>query len=123
VDTLVNFLEALIICWVIVLGAYLATRSVWWTVRFASWAILYATFGVTLRVVHPIWWVIRSLARFSQDANNIQSLCALSQRHWSRSEDYAYASATAGILGRRKLRQGSEGSFICARTTGVCGAV
>jgi hypothetical protein len=76
VDTLVNFLEALIISWVIVLGAYVAMRSVWWTVRFASWAILYATFGVTLLVVHPIWWVIRSLARFSQDANNIQSLCA-----------------------------------------------
>jgi hypothetical protein len=76
VDTLVTFLEALIISWVIVLGAYVAMRSVWWTVRFAFWAIVYATFGVTLLVVHPILWVIRSLARFSHDANNVQSLCA-----------------------------------------------
>jgi hypothetical protein len=58
VGTLVNFLEALIISWVIVLGAYcialLAMRSVWWTIRFASWAILYATFGVTLLILRSI---------------------------------------------------------------------
>jgi hypothetical protein len=48
-------------------------HSVWWTVRFASCAILYVTFGVTLLVVRPIWWMIRSLARLGQDANNIQS--------------------------------------------------
>jgi hypothetical protein len=70
--------EALIISWVIVLGAYAAMRSVFWTVRFASWAILYATFGVTLLVVGPTWWMIRSLARFGRDANNIQSSCARS---------------------------------------------
>jgi hypothetical protein len=51
-------------------------HSVWWTVRFASYAILYATFGVALLVVRPIWWMIRTLARLGQDANNIQSLCA-----------------------------------------------
>jgi hypothetical protein len=60
----------------IVLGAYGATHPVWWTVRFASCAILYATFGVALLVVRPIWWMIRSLARLGQDANNIQSSCA-----------------------------------------------
>jgi hypothetical protein len=76
VDTIVDFLEALIISWVIVLGAYVSMRSVWWTVRFASRAILYVTFDVTLLVVPPIWWVIRFLAGFGQDANNIHSLCA-----------------------------------------------
>jgi hypothetical protein len=77
VGTLVNFLEALIISWVIVLGAYcialLAMRSVWWTIRFASWAIPYATFGVTLVILRSIAWVIRWVARFNQGANNIQS--------------------------------------------------
>jgi hypothetical protein len=68
--------ETLIISCVIVLGAYGAMRSVWWTVRFTSCAILYATFGVTLLVVRPIWWMIRSLARLGQDANNVQSSCA-----------------------------------------------
>jgi hypothetical protein len=61
---------------VIALGAYAAMHSIWWTVRFASWAILYATFGVTLLVVRPTWWMIRSLVRFGEDANNIQSSCA-----------------------------------------------
>jgi hypothetical protein len=76
-QTLVDFLEALIIAWVIVYATYglalLAMRSIWWTARFASWAILYATFGVTLLIVRSIWWTIRSLARFGQGANNIQS--------------------------------------------------
>jgi hypothetical protein len=68
--------ETLIISCVIILGAYGAMHSVWWTVRFASCVILYATFGVTLLVVRPIWWMIRSLARLGQDANNVQSSCA-----------------------------------------------
>ena len=76
-QTLVNFLEALIISWIIVYATYgvalLAMRSVWWTVRFASWVIPYATFCVTLVVVHSISWMIRWVARFNQGANNIQS--------------------------------------------------
>ena len=76
VQTLVNFLEALIISWVIVHATYglavLAMRSVWWAVRFAGWVILYATFGVTLLIVLSIWWMIRWVARFSQGANNAQ---------------------------------------------------
>src|SRR5215470_18510558 len=77
VQTLVNFLEALTISWVIVYAtcglALLAMRSVWWTVRFASWVILYATLGFTLFVVPSISWMIRWVARFNQGANNIQS--------------------------------------------------
>jgi len=48
-------------------------RSVWWTVCFASWAIVYAAFGVTLLVVHPVWWMISFAARSSHGANTIQS--------------------------------------------------
>jgi hypothetical protein len=58
-----------------VLGTYAAMDSVWWTVRFAFWAILYAAFGVALLVVRLTWWIIHSLARFGQDADNIQSSC------------------------------------------------
>src|SRR5262245_23816713 len=39
-------------------------RSVWWTVRFASRVIPYATFGATLPVLHSISWMIRWVARF-----------------------------------------------------------
>ena len=76
VQTLVNFLEALIISWIIVYATYslalLAMRSVWWTARFASWLIVYTTFGVTLFVVHSISWMIRWVAQFRRGANNIQ---------------------------------------------------
>ena len=75
-QTLVNFLEALIISWVIVHATYglavLAMRSVWWTVRFACWVILYATFGLTLLIVLSIWLMISWVARFGQGANNTQ---------------------------------------------------
>jgi hypothetical protein len=54
--------------------ALLAMRSIWWTVRFVFWVILYATFGVTLFVAHSISWMICWVARFNQAANNIQSL-------------------------------------------------
>jgi hypothetical protein len=47
----------------------------------------------------------------------------LSQRRWSRSEECACASAAAVIPGCRQLRQGSERSSICVRTTDVCVAV
>ncbi len=66
-QTLVNFLEALIVSWVIVYTTYglvcVAMRSVWWMVRFVSWVILYAAFGVTLLIVHTVWWMVRFVAR------------------------------------------------------------
>jgi hypothetical protein len=78
VQTLVNFLEALIISWVIVCATYglalLAMRSVWWTIRFTSSVVVYAAFGVTLLVMPPIWWTIRWLARFSQDAGSTAAI-------------------------------------------------
>lgn len=76
-QTLVNFLEDLMLSWVIVYATYglalLAMRSIWWTVRFASWVILYATSGFTLFVAPSISWMIRWVARFNQSANSIQS--------------------------------------------------
>jgi len=82
VQTLVNFLEALMISCTVVYAIYglavLAMFSVWWTVRFASWAMVYAAFGVTLLVMPPIWWMIHRVARFSRGANNIQSSRAVS---------------------------------------------
>jgi len=77
VQTLIDFLEALITSGVILYATFglalLVMRSVQWTVRFASWVILYATFGLTLLVVHSISWMMSWVARFNQGANNIQS--------------------------------------------------
>jgi len=82
VQTLVNFLEALMISCIVVYAIYglavLAMFSVWWTVRFASWAIVFAAFGVTLLVTPPIWWMIHRVARFRRGVNNIQSSRAVS---------------------------------------------
>jgi len=77
VQTLVNFLEALITSWVILYATFglalLVMRSVRWTVRFASWVIVYVTFGVMLFVAHSISSMIRWVARFNQGANDVRS--------------------------------------------------
>jgi hypothetical protein len=87
VQTLVNFLEALIISWIIVYATYglvlLAMRSVWWTARFASWIVVYATFGVMLLVVHAVSRTFRWVSRFSQGSQ------------WSRAGSAAAVSLAA----------------------------
>ena len=76
---LVNFIEALIISCVIIYTTYglalLAMRSVWWTVRFASWVIVCAAFGVTLLVARAVWWMARRVTRFSLGVNDIHLSC------------------------------------------------
>jgi hypothetical protein len=64
--TLVNFVAALIVSWVVVYAIYgltlLAVRSVCWTARFASSFIVHASRGVTLLVGYPVWWMVRAVA-------------------------------------------------------------
>jgi hypothetical protein len=64
--TLVNFVAALIVSWVVVYAIYgltlLVVRAVWWTVRGASWFIAHARVGVTLVIVYPVWWMVRTIA-------------------------------------------------------------
>jgi hypothetical protein len=64
--TLVNFVAALIVSWVVVYAIYgltlLAVRSVCWTVRFASSLIVHASRGVTLLVGYPVWRMVRAVA-------------------------------------------------------------
>jgi len=42
-------------------------------VSFVFWVIVCAVFGVTLLVVHPIWWMVRAVARLGKGSHNIQS--------------------------------------------------
>jgi hypothetical protein len=66
--TLINFVAALIVSWVVVYAIYgltlLAVRSVWWTVRVVSWCIVHASLAVT-PLVHSVWWLARAVARLS----------------------------------------------------------
>jgi hypothetical protein len=76
VQTLFNFLEALIISSVIVYATYgllvVAMRSLWWVVRFLFWAIACAAFGVTLLLVHPFWWMVGVVARLGDRAQTVR---------------------------------------------------
>jgi hypothetical protein len=62
--TLVNFVAALIVSWVVVYAIYgltlLAVRSVCWTVRVVSSLIVHASRGITLLVIYPVWWMVRA---------------------------------------------------------------
>jgi hypothetical protein len=64
--TLVNFVAALIVSWVVVYTIYgltlLAVRAVCWTVRVVSSFIMHASRGVTLLLVYPVWWMVRAIA-------------------------------------------------------------
>jgi len=51
----------------------LAMLSVLWVVRFVFWINVCAAVGVTLLVVHPVWWMVRAVARLGKDAHDIQS--------------------------------------------------
>src|SRR5215470_11952091 len=51
----------------------LALHSVLWVVRFVFWINVCAAVGVTLLVVHPVWWMVRAVARLGKDAHHIQS--------------------------------------------------
>jgi hypothetical protein len=42
-------------------------------VRFVFWVIVYAAFGVTLLLMHPLRWMVRSGARLADGARHIQS--------------------------------------------------
>jgi uncharacterized membrane protein len=68
--TLINFVAALIVSWVVVYALYgltlLAVRSVRWTVRVVSWCIVHASLAVTLLVVHSVWWLARAVARLGE---------------------------------------------------------
>jgi hypothetical protein len=68
--TLVNFVAALIVSWVVVYAIYgltlLAVRSVCWIARFASSFIVHASRGVTLLVGYPVWWMVRAVAARTQ---------------------------------------------------------
>jgi hypothetical protein len=68
--TLINFVAALIVSWVVVYAIYgltlLAVRAVWWTVRVVSWCIVHASLAVTLLVVHSVWWLARAVARLGE---------------------------------------------------------
>jgi hypothetical protein len=70
--TLINFVAALIVSWVVVYAIYgltlLAVRFVWWTVRVVSWCVVHASLGVTLLAVHPVWWLVRAVARLGEGA-------------------------------------------------------
>jgi hypothetical protein len=65
--TLVNFVAALIVSWVVVYAIYgltlLAARSVWWTVRVIT---AHACVGAALVVVHPVRWMVRRAARLGE---------------------------------------------------------
>lgn len=65
--TLLNFVAALIASWAVVYAVYgltlLAVHSVWWAVRIASRSIAHASLGVTLVVVPAVCWMVRALAR------------------------------------------------------------
>jgi hypothetical protein len=67
--TLINFVAALIVSWVVVYAIYgltlLAVHCVRWTVRVVSWFIVHSL-GVTLHVVHPVWWLVRAVARLGE---------------------------------------------------------
>jgi hypothetical protein len=62
--TLVNFVAALIVSWVVVYAVYgltlLAARCVWRTVRIVSWFIVHTSAGVTLLLVCPVWRMVRA---------------------------------------------------------------
>ena len=45
----------------------------WWMVCFVFWVIVYAAFGITLLLVHPLRWMVRSGARLADGAHHIQS--------------------------------------------------
>jgi hypothetical protein len=68
--TLVNFVAALIVSWVVVYAIYgltlLAVRSVCWTVRVVSCLIVHASREVTLLVIYPVWWMVRAVARLGE---------------------------------------------------------
>jgi hypothetical protein len=59
--TVINFVAALIMSWVVVYAIFgltlVAVRSVWWTVRVISWFIVHASLGVMLLVVYPVRWM------------------------------------------------------------------
>jgi hypothetical protein len=65
--TLVNFVAALIVSWVVVYAVYgltlLAVRSVWLTVRVVT---AHAGAGAALVVVHPVRWMVRRVARLGR---------------------------------------------------------
>src|SRR5215469_240476 len=65
--TLANFVAALIVSWVVVYAVYgltlLVVHSVWWAARVASGLIVHASLGVRLVVVPAVWRMVRALAR------------------------------------------------------------
>lgn len=52
---------------------FLGVRSLWWVVRFIFWVIVCATFGVTLLVVHPVWWMVRAIARLANGDHSLRA--------------------------------------------------
>lgn len=45
-------------------------------VRFVFWVVVYAAFGVTLLLVRPVRWMVRSVAGLAGGAHHIESLPA-----------------------------------------------
>jgi hypothetical protein len=112
--TLVNFVAALIVSWVVVYAIYgLALLAVRCTVRVVSWFIVHASRGVTLLVADPVWWMVRAVGWLG--AARIQSPHA----------DSIVAPVVPGTVGNRdvltrrptfpdaavSIREASEGSI------------
>src|SRR5215470_12314411 len=108
----------------------LALHSVLWVVRFVFWINVCAAFGVTLLVVHPVWWMVRAVARLGKDAHHIQSSHPGSAAAISHGTAAQRAnSVPAPLIGRPSfpevaisVRQASEALFayerrvLCARS-------
>ena len=59
--TLVDFVAALIVSWVVVYAIYgLTLLAVRCTVRVVAWFVR-ASQGVTPLVVYPVWWMVRAV--------------------------------------------------------------
>jgi hypothetical protein len=97
----------------------LAMRSILWVVRFVFWIIVCAAFGVTLLVVHPVWWMVRAVAQLGKGAHNIPSSRAGSAAAISHGTAGQRASSAPVPLIRRpsfpdvaiSVRQASEALF------------